>query len=108
MANGSLTPEQIAAARALSPWQRLRWIILEERGLSLNEGARQIGVSGPGLLRWLDEEELRRGYPTDAYRKAIRVWTANSVLGPIEPDEWAPAKELEIVRNVKPFVPNAA
>jgi transposase-like protein len=101
----TLTPDEQDELKHLAPQERLRWMIKVERRLSMQQVARQMGVTHVALLNWLKHTEGRPLRPGARSRRIIEKWSSTSVLGPISPDEWATEAEKQAVEHV--FAPPA-
>jgi hypothetical protein len=73
---------------------------LEKNGISKRQAARDLRVSAPTVLDWLNEVKA----PEKQNRTAIRVYTRGEVVE----DDWATEKEIaaaERAAEVRPFEP---
>jgi transposase-like protein len=103
-----ISKSELKAVKGKPAAFKLNWIITTERDVSYAEAARQMSVTPAGLLNWVKSIDEGGRSPDHPYRKVIRLWTENSVLGPIELDEWETDDERSIVQAGKPYVPPAA
>lgn len=74
---------------------------LEENGISKREAARAVGVASPTMLDWL----RGRKTPTQAHRRAIRIWTK----GKVNESDWESERERKAALqadSVEPFEPS--
>lgn len=79
-----------------TPRTLLRDFIEKKLGIGVTEAARQLGVTHPALIAWLDGSRV----PEPPYRKALEKWTT----GAVPADAWADAAERRIVDRVSPAV----
>lgn len=67
---------------------------ITDKGFSIRDASKAVGVTHPALIAWLEGEAM----PSAIHRKKIDAWTS----GAVSEESWLTDAELEAIAAVKP------